>query len=107
MELRTDDLFLAAYALTRGAAVAGVDMSGRNGRRLAFVRLTGEGLAELEREYLAGRATANVTVLRDLVRHVKDVMFAAIRSADEKEERETRRERHDHPHDRALRRAAR
>jgi len=106
MELRTDDLFLAAYALACGAELAGIETSGRNGRRLALVRLKGDDLAERERAYLSGQATANVTVLRDQVKHVKDLMFEALRAPERREDRDPRREDHAHTHE-PSRRAAR
>lgn len=96
MEIKTDDLFLAAYVLASGAQVAGVETSGWNGKRVVVVRLTGDALAERERAYLSGQATANVTVLKGQMKHLKDLVFAELRNADERDQKNQRRENYAH-----------
>jgi hypothetical protein len=77
--MRTDDLFLAAFALARGAELAGIDVSGVNGRRIAFFRIEGPGLVEAEREYFHGPAVVHLQLLKAAVRRLKDAAFGAIR----------------------------
>jgi len=87
MEIRTDDLFLGAYALAQGAELVGLETTGWNGRRLVRVRLRGRGLARCERRYRAGQAVVNVTVLKATLAHLKDLVFAELRSVDGRDER--------------------
>ena len=44
--LQTDDLFLGAFGLVRGGELAGVEVRGTNGRRVAVFRIVGPGLDE-------------------------------------------------------------
>ena len=82
--MRTDDIFLGAFALSRGAELSGVEVTGVNGRRVAFFQIEGPGLAEAEREYYRGPAVVNLQLLKVQVRRLKDVAFEAMRREDER-----------------------
>lgn len=77
--LETEDLFLAAYALTRGGELRRIRVRTVNGRPLAVFFLEGEELELAERTYWAGDATANLQLLRFQLRRLKDRAFDAIR----------------------------
>jgi hypothetical protein len=83
--IQTDDLFLGAFGLLRGGELEAVEVRGTNGRRLAFFRIGGSGMEEVEREYYRGAALVDLRLLKSEVRRLKDVAFEAIR----KEERRT------------------
>ena len=77
--LRTDDLYLGGLALLRGGELRAVEVRGQNGRRVAFFRIAGEGMAEAEREFHRGAATVDLRLLKSEVRRLKDAAFQAIR----------------------------
>lgn len=79
-ELRTEDLYLAALAMSRGLALSELEVLPRpNGRhqRVVFV-LVGEGALEIAQEYRAGRAEANVSVLKHSVAYLRKRLFAVL-----------------------------
>jgi hypothetical protein len=82
--IRTDDLFLGAFALARGGEVAGVEVSGVNGRRVAYFRIEGADLEQVRRDYYHGPAVVNLQLLKAAVRRLKDEAFAAIRQEERK-----------------------
>ena len=84
--MRTDDLFLAAFALSRGGELNGIEVCGINGRRLAFFQIVGAGLAEAERDYFRGPALVNLLVLKAAVRRLKDAAFSAIREEERRDD---------------------
>ena len=47
--LTTDDLFLGGFALTRGGEIAGIEVRGTNGRRVAIFRIEGPDVLAAER----------------------------------------------------------
>jgi hypothetical protein len=78
--MQTDDIFLGAYALQRGGALARVEVRGVNGRRIAFFYIDGEDMKQVEREYYGGPAVVvNLLLLKSSVRRLKDEAFCAIR----------------------------
>jgi hypothetical protein len=87
--LQTDDLFLGAFGLVRGGQIAGVEVRGINGRKVAVFRITGPAMEEAERDYYRGAAQVDLRLLKSEVRRLKDVAFEAIR-------REERRRDADH-----------
>jgi hypothetical protein len=102
--LQTDDLFLGAFGLVRGGELAGVEVRGTNGRRVAVFRISGEGMEEAERDYYRGAAVVNLRLLKSEVRRLKDLAFEAIR---QEEKRDAGHERGDRAHqggERAFRR---
>ena len=76
--LQTDDLFLAAFGLVRGGEIAGIEVKGTNGRRVAVFTIDGPGMQDVEREY-RGAATVDLRLLKSEVRRLKDAAFDAIR----------------------------
>jgi len=81
--IETDDLFLGALGLVRGGELAGIEVRGTNGRRVAVFQIAGPGVEEAERDYHRGSALVDLRLLKSQVRRLKDVAFEAIR----KEER--------------------
>jgi hypothetical protein len=82
--IRTDDIFLGAFALSRGGELAGVEVCGLNGRRLAYFHIEGADVKETEHEYYHGPAVVNLQLLKAAVRRLKDEAFAAIRQEERK-----------------------
>jgi hypothetical protein len=83
--LRTDDLFLGAFALARGGSLAGVEVCGVNGRRIAYFHIEGADADETQHEYYHGPAVVNLQLLKAAVRRLKDEAFAAIRQEQRRE----------------------
>jgi hypothetical protein len=77
--LQTDDLFLGAFGLIRGGELAGVEVRGTNGRKVAVFRIEGPGVEDAERDYYRGAATVDLRLLKSEVRRLKDAAFEAIR----------------------------
>jgi hypothetical protein len=77
--METDDLFLGAFGLVRGGELSQVDVRGTNGRRVAFFRISGPGVAAAERDYHRGATTVDLRLLKSEVRRLKDAAFTAIR----------------------------
>jgi hypothetical protein len=83
--IRTDDLFLGGFALARGGELAGVEVSGVNGRRVAYFRIDGADSDVLQRDYYQGPALVNLQLLKAAVRRLKDEAFAAIRQEEKRD----------------------
>ena len=81
--MRTDDLFLGAFALSRGGELVGVEVQQTNGRRVAVFGIAGPGVEEAEREYFRGTTSVDIQHLKLQVRRLKERAFDAIR-ADER-----------------------
>ncbi len=81
--MRTDDLFLGAFALARGGELVGVEVQRTNGRRVAVFVIDGPGVLEAEREYFRGTTSVDLQHLKVQVRRLKDRAFDALR-ADER-----------------------
>jgi hypothetical protein len=77
--LQTEDLFLGAFGLTRGGELAGIEVRGVNGRRMAVFHIEGEGMAELEREYHRGPLLVDLRLLKSEVARLKNLAFHALR----------------------------
>jgi hypothetical protein len=77
--IQTDDLFLGAFGLIRGGELAGIEVRGTNGRKVAVFRIKGAGMEEAERDYYRGAATVDLRLLKSEVRRLKDAAFGAIR----------------------------
>jgi hypothetical protein len=79
--LKTCDLFEAALAMAKGLAIASLEVEKNGGDsshpRVTFV-LEGPGAQALGLEYQAGKAEANVSLLKMCVEHLKRRMWAAI-----------------------------
>jgi hypothetical protein len=77
--LQTDDLFLGAFGLVRGGELAGIEVRGTNGRRVAVFTIAGPGLDDVQREYHRGVALVDLRLLKSEVRRLKDIAFEALR----------------------------
>jgi len=77
-ELRTYDLYLAAFLVARGEQLVRVDAE-RNGRhRAAFVFGHNAQAQSLQTAYVAGDAEANVLRLKNALQQLKDELFDAL-----------------------------
>ncbi len=83
--IHTDDLILGAFALLRGGELEAVEVRGLNGRRVAFLRIAGQGLEEVLREYYRGCSVVDLRLLKCELRRLKDAVFAALRNEEEAE----------------------
>lgn len=78
--IRTDDLFLGAFALARGGELVGVEVQRTNGRRVAVFRIAGPGVEDAEREYFRGTTSVDLQHLKVQVRRLKERAFEALRA---------------------------
>ena len=83
--VRTDDLFLAAFALVRGGELVAVQVRGTNGRRVAVFGIGGVGVLDAERDFHRGPTLVDLRLLKSELRRLKDVAFGAIREEEEEE----------------------
>ena len=92
--LVTEDIYLAAFGLVSGGELLDVDVRGTNGRRMAFFRIGGMGMEQVERAYYGGSATVDLQRLKAQVRRLKDRAFEALReeSRDARESRGNQRD---------------
>jgi hypothetical protein len=58
--LVTEDIYLAAFGLASGGELVDVHVRGTNGRRMAFFRIEGAGMDQVERAYFGGSATVDL-----------------------------------------------
>jgi hypothetical protein len=77
--IQTDDLFLGALGLVRGGELAGIEVRGMNGRRVAVFRIEGPEVEEVEREYHRGPALVDLRLLKSEVARLKNLAFEALR----------------------------
>jgi hypothetical protein len=77
---QTDDLFLGAYGLVRGAELAGIEVRGTNGRRVAVFTISGPGADEAVRDYHRGQSVVDLRLLKSEVRRLKEAAFDALRA---------------------------
>jgi hypothetical protein len=93
--LQTEDLFLGAFGLTRGGELAGVEVRGVNGKRMAVFRIEGSAMGDVEREYHRGPSLVDLRLLKSEVARLKNLAFEALR---EEESRHAREQRGDRTH---------
>ncbi len=77
--IRTDDIFLGAFALSRGGELHDIAVSSVNGRRVAFFTIEGADPDQTQRDYYQGPATVDLQRLKAAVRRLKDAAFDSIR----------------------------
>jgi hypothetical protein len=77
--IRTDDLFLGAFALSRGGELSGVEVEGVNGRAVAFFHIDGGDEEGTEREYYHGPVAVNLPLFKMTVQRLKNAAFEEIR----------------------------
>jgi hypothetical protein len=81
MKVKTKDLYCAAYIVSQGGAVEDIVLTedGRRGRSSSatFV-LSGDNVETLSREFLSGRASANLAAFKQAMNQLKEMMFEVI-----------------------------
>ena len=92
--LLTEDIYLAAFGLVSGGELVDVHVRGTNGRRMAFFRIDGADMGQVERDYYGGSAKVDLQRLKAQVRRLKDRAFDALRE-ERTDARESGRDRRD------------
>jgi hypothetical protein len=77
--IRTDDLFLGAFALSRGGELSDVEVEGVNGRAVAFFHIDGADDGQTRHDYYQGPAVVHLQILKAAVQRLKNAAFEAIR----------------------------
>lgn len=75
MRLKTNDLYYGAFLLSGGGRLEGFDVEDLGSRRKIFFEFSGDGLEGLSKEYLSGRALANVRELKSALKHLKEIVL--------------------------------
>ena len=83
--IEIQDLYEGAYLICQGFSLDGLDLRGTNGRKVVSFIISGEGIKSADAEYRAGRAMANVALLKFTMDQLKDQMFARIREREREE----------------------
>lgn len=83
MHLITTDIYEGAYLLSQGMQLEKLWIS-KNGRGSVIFEFKGPEAELLRKDYEKGRASANVTKLKQSLTELKDRMFNLIRSEKEK-----------------------
>jgi len=86
MSLATENLYLAAFARTSGAALRRVVVSRTNGRDTAVFELDCQWAEKLLDEYDAGTAIVNLADYRRHLEELKDELFGALREIERRNE---------------------
>jgi len=77
--IRTDDLFLGGYCLSRGGELVAIEVQRTHGRKVAVFAIAGEAVQDAEREYFRGPTSVDLQHLKLQVRRLKERAFAALR----------------------------
>lgn len=85
--LKISDLWNCAFLVCSGADIARVQISGSNGRRSVVFLFESETAEQLQKQFIHGQATANVTHLKNTMNHIKDIMFDSLREQKQTEEK--------------------
>lgn len=80
MHLLTTDIYEGAYLLSQGMQIEKLWLNGKNGKRSVVFEFTGPQVELLRKDYQKGRASANVTKLKNAITDLKDKMFTLLRS---------------------------
>lgn len=83
-QLASENLYLAAYALTHGAKLKRISVSRSNGRRTAVFELDSPWVQKLSDEFYAGTAVVNLSEYRNHLEELKDQLFAALKKTETK-----------------------
>lgn len=86
-QLASENLYLAAYALTHGARLKRISVSRSNGRKTAVFEIDSPSADKLSAEFYSGDAVVNLAEYRNHLEELKDQLFAALK----KTETETKR----------------
>ena len=76
-QLASENLYLAAYALTHGARLKRISVSRSNGRKTAVFELDSPWVQKLSDEFYTGTAVVNLAEYRNHLEELKDQLFAA------------------------------
>lgn len=77
--LETTDIFRGAFFLCNGGRLADVRLGG-NGRQIVTFLIEGDEIHRLDGEYRTGRALVNPLQLRESLNHLRDILFATLRT---------------------------
>ena len=80
-QIKTRDIFHAAYLITRGMAIKQILPDTTGNRSKAIFVIGGQGIKELEEEYRSGSVLVNIFSLKESVQRTKDVMFDFLRTS--------------------------
>ena len=73
------DLFKGAFLLCMGGHLEQVNVR-NNGRKIATFLITGPDLDRFDSDYRASRALVNPVQLREILNHLRDIMFEKLRN---------------------------
>ncbi len=76
---RISDLWSCAYLVCNGIEITNIEVVGSNGKRSVFFIFSDPEAKKLQTNFLAGRAVANVTRLKGIMTHLKDLLFSKLR----------------------------
>lgn len=80
MEIKTSDLWLSAFALSKGCILTKIVKE--NDRTVVFY-LQDPHCRDLENEFVTGLGVVSITSLKASMTHIKDVMFSKLRERSE------------------------
>jgi len=76
--LETTDIFRGAFFLCKGAELSEVSLR-NNGKRIASFLFTGDGLDQLDKDYMNGTAQVNPVQFRESLNRLRDILFENLR----------------------------
>ena len=79
MEIKTSDLYCASYILSAGGKLKDVQVIQRGQQPCAEFVLMDDDILELEQTFRSGKAMVDLMAFRTSLRHIKDMMFHALR----------------------------
>lgn len=79
MEIKTTDLYCASYIFSKGGELKEVILSHRGRRPCCEFVFIGDQVCQLEKTFLSGKATVEITTFKASLNHIKDVMFKELR----------------------------
>ncbi len=82
--IKTGDLWTSAYLVLNGAEIENLIVSGSNGKTSVYFIFSGTDAERLNREFISGKAEANVMKLKTTMNHLKDLLFDKLRERKEK-----------------------
>ncbi len=82
--IKTGDLWTSAYLVLNGAEIENLIVSGSNGKTSVYFIFSGTEAERLNREFISGKAEANVMKLKTTMNHLKDLLFDKLRERKEK-----------------------
>jgi len=79
MQVRISDLWDCAYLVWSKIEISHLEVIGHNGKRSVYFIFDGGKAAQLHQEFIEGKAFANVTQLKLIMNHLKDLLFNKLR----------------------------